>query len=490
MSSATDTHNHPQHQDTRALWQLQPKSLRERNKIFADKELLADCHLIVGAEKLKIPAHRYILSVTSWVFYNSFYLLHLNEFQLPDASPDDVRTFLEYFYTDHCTLDKHNVYALLRLAINFQVDHLEQHCIEFIERHLLTIENVIDILQTAHQLNSTELSRKTKQVIEWTILDVMETKSFLNASQSTLELILDMSQLNCSEYQLYQGCMEWATHQIKRKQKPSEKIGNDKQKDNATATSTAAVVAATVPPSPQLKKREVLDKCLYKLRFPTMTTEEFSECAKETELLNADEIRMIFLKIMNKTSTAVTTPTDETHAGENLNNSLLLFSSENRQIKLGFHVSGIWIFNRFIKWSPSSQRQPSSPKHSTLVRVNKPVVIVGLGILMRQNDLSLTDISIQINGRHEKLNEKRTELMYRLELDNGLDIVRVLLDQPVFLETDEVYLIQIVHQNGNLLEIEGQVRDTITNEDLEVTFVKPKKSPYINSIAEVFIHKG
>lgn len=241
----------------------------------------------------------------------------------------------------------------------------------------------------------------------------------------------------------------------------------------------------------------MLDKCLFKIRFPTMTAEEFSECAKEAELLSADEIRAIFLRIMNKTTTPTATsitppatpPPTETSTTTSDHN-LLLFSDQPRQIKLGFHVSGIWIFNRFIKWLPNIAAQPRFQKHSTLVRVNKPVVVVGLGILMRHDDLSLADISVQINGRCEKLNEKRTELMYRLELDNGLDIVRLLLDQPVFLETEEVYLIQIVHEKGNLLEIDGQVRDTIVNEDLSVTFVKPKQSPYINSIAEVFIHKG
>lgn len=468
--------------DDKALWQLRPTSLLERNKIFMDKELLADCHLIVGPEKIRIPAHRYVLSVTSWIFYNSFYLLHLNEFQMLDERPEDVRTFLEYFYTDATDqLDKHNVYALLKLAINFEVDHLEQKCVSFIEHHLLSIENVVDILSTAHKLNSQELCRKTKQVIEWTICDVMETQSFLRASRDTLELILDMGQLNCSEYQLYEGVMKWVEAQ---QPKPPVVETPKKQQQQQQQQPSSEVTAPTVA---LIKKRDVLDRCLYKIRFPTMTAEEFSECAKEAELLNADEIKTIFLKIMNKTATpAPATPEVES------NHNLLLFSSEPRQIKLGFHVSGIWIFNRFVKWAAANLTRPLAtyPKHSTLVRVNKPVVVVGLGILMKHEDLSLTEIEVQINGRHEKLKEKRVDLMYRLELENGLDIVRILLDQPVFLETDEVYLVQITHQSGSLLEIEGHVRDTIVNEDLQVTFLKPKQSPYINSIAEVFIHKG
>lgn len=449
---------------SKSLWQLKPRSLVERNKIFLGKDVLADVYLVVGPEKARIPVHRYVLSVTSWIFYNSFYLLHLNEFQLPDDTAEDVRTFLEYFYTDQIALDKHNVYAILKLAVNLEVDHLEELCIAYIERHLLTIENVMDILTTANALNSAELSRKTKQVIEWTVMDVMKTDSFLNAGRETVELILDMPKLNCSEFQLYQGVMEWASQQAKKQKTESEAI----------------------------KRREILEKCLFKIRFPTMSAEEFSECAKEDELLNADEIRTIFLKIMNKTTTTIAAVEDDANVSTppTAINSLLLFSDEPRQIKLGFHVSGIWIFNRFVKWASSVARQPTFQKHSTLVRVNKPVVVVGLGILMRHDDLSLTDITVQINGRQEKLSEKRTDLMYRLELENGLDIVRLLLDHPVFLETDEVYLITIFHQNGNLLEIDGSVRDTIVNEDLEVTFVKPKQSPYINSIAEVFIHKG
>lgn len=357
---------------------------------------------------------------------------------------------------------------------------------------------MIDILTTANDLNSLELSRKTKQVIEWTILDVMQTRSFLQASRSTLELILDMPRLNCTEFQLYQGVLEWAVQTAKRQSKKAAPAVVVAAGNRETKNPTEAAVAAT--PTATIRKRDLLDKCLFKIRFPTMNAEEFSECAKEAELLSADEIRAIFLRIMNKTSTAaaITAPPTTTTNGENApednpptsDHNLLLFSDQPRQIKLGFHVSGIWIFNRFIKWSPKLNVQQRFQKHSTLVRVNKPVVIVGLGLLMRHDDLSLTDISVQINGRTERLSDKRTELMYRLELDNGLDIVRLLLDQPVFLETEEVYLIQVVHETGHLLEIEGQVRDTIVNEDLGVTFVKPKQSPYINSIAEVFIHKG
>ena len=55
-------------------WQTNRSSLRDRNKYMFNRELFSDVRFLVGrAEKTSIPAHRYILAISSPVFSSLFY---------------------------------------------------------------------------------------------------------------------------------------------------------------------------------------------------------------------------------------------------------------------------------------------------------------------------------------------------------------------------------------------------------------------------------
>lgn len=55
-------------------WQTNCRSLRDRNKYMFNRELFSDVRFLVGRrEKTSIPAHRYILAISSPVFSSLFY---------------------------------------------------------------------------------------------------------------------------------------------------------------------------------------------------------------------------------------------------------------------------------------------------------------------------------------------------------------------------------------------------------------------------------
>ena len=55
-------------------WQTSRSSLRDRNKYMFNRELFSDVRFLVGrAEKASIPAHRYILAISSPVFSSLFF---------------------------------------------------------------------------------------------------------------------------------------------------------------------------------------------------------------------------------------------------------------------------------------------------------------------------------------------------------------------------------------------------------------------------------
>ena len=75
-------------------WQGNYDSIRERNALMFNNELMADVHFKVGSEQtaLCVPAHKYILATGSSVFFAMFYggLAENSlseEIQIPDVEP-------------------------------------------------------------------------------------------------------------------------------------------------------------------------------------------------------------------------------------------------------------------------------------------------------------------------------------------------------------------------------------------------------------------
>lgn len=56
-------------------WQQSCKSVRERNAVMFNSDLMADCFFVVGSlpKTQRIPAHKYVLATGSTVFFTMFY---------------------------------------------------------------------------------------------------------------------------------------------------------------------------------------------------------------------------------------------------------------------------------------------------------------------------------------------------------------------------------------------------------------------------------
>ncbi|XP_051953907.1 BTB/POZ domain-containing protein 6-B-like isoform X4 [Xyrauchen texanus] len=75
-----------------ASWQSTHPTLRERNALMFNNELMADVHFVVGppGESQKVPAHKYVLAVGSSVFGAMFYgdlAEGESEIHIPDVEP-------------------------------------------------------------------------------------------------------------------------------------------------------------------------------------------------------------------------------------------------------------------------------------------------------------------------------------------------------------------------------------------------------------------
>lgn len=74
-------------------WQTKRRSLRDRNKYVYNRELFSDVRFLVGrGEKTSIPAHRYVLAISSPVFSSLFYAY--GALQAEIATREQVNLFL------------------------------------------------------------------------------------------------------------------------------------------------------------------------------------------------------------------------------------------------------------------------------------------------------------------------------------------------------------------------------------------------------------
>ena len=73
-------------------WQATKSSVRERNAVMFNNDLMADVHFMVGGNSspLRIPAHKYVLATGSSVFFAMFYggLADTSkDINIPDVEP-------------------------------------------------------------------------------------------------------------------------------------------------------------------------------------------------------------------------------------------------------------------------------------------------------------------------------------------------------------------------------------------------------------------
>ena len=89
-------------------WQSTKKSVRDRNAVMCNNALMADVYFNVGAdigeEVRQIPAHKYVLSTSSTVFYAMFFggLAEPRDvIDVPDVEPQAFLAMLRYMERDY-----------------------------------------------------------------------------------------------------------------------------------------------------------------------------------------------------------------------------------------------------------------------------------------------------------------------------------------------------------------------------------------------------
>ena len=149
--------------------------------------------------------------------------------------------------------------------------HLTQACVEYLQTDL-DASNACLLLSQSRLFDETELTQRCFDVIDSQTKEALQADSFTDIDYQTLKLILSRDTLCINEAAVFAAAQRWAEAECFRQ-------GYDATPEQC---------------------RGVLGDALYLIRLPTMTHDEFADCAEQFGLLSKQEIIDIFFFLSAK----------------------------------------------------------------------------------------------------------------------------------------------------------------------------------------------
>lgn len=254
-------------------WQTKRKNIRERVKYLLNNSLMSDIEFVtrdVCGEEVAFSAHKFVLAVSSPVFYAMFYgelPETKNKVVLPDCDSESLLEFLRFLYCDEVNLTGGSVMQVSYLAKKYMVPELEVVCTKFLTENL-SPENVFDILPHAKKFDDKQLVVRCWEVVDTSAQEAMKSETFPSITKELLLEILKRDGLAIYEIELFQAVDRWAIAECERKD---------------------------LEPTNDNKKIVTGEEVVNNIRFPLMTQAQFAETVPSSGLLSKDEIIELFM---------------------------------------------------------------------------------------------------------------------------------------------------------------------------------------------------
>ncbi|CAH0550098.1 unnamed protein product [Brassicogethes aeneus] len=380
-------------------WQAGKSTVRERNALMFNNDLMADIKFLVGppGQTQVIPAHKYVLAIGSSVFQAMFHggLAECKEeIEVPDVEPSAFLALLKYLYCDEIQLEDDNVLATLYVAKKYIVPHLAKACVTFLETSL-TAKNACLLLSQSRLFEEPELMQRCWEVIDAQAEMALKSEGFVDIDMSTLESVLGRETLNCKEMNLLEAALNWAMAECQRKD---------------------------LEPTPQ-NKRAVLGNALYLIRIPTMTLEEFANGAAQIGILTQQETIDIFFHFTANNKPSLHYPI-KSRAG--------LKSQVCHRFQSCAYRSNQW---RYRGRCDSIQ-----------FSVDRRIFVVGFGLYGSSNGAADYAVKIELKRLGRILSESNTKFFS----DGSSNTFHVYFDNPIQVEPETFYTASAVLDGGEL----------------------------------------
>ena len=255
-------------------WLTTRPAISERTKFIFNNELLSDVRFVVpwnvgSCFTGEIPAHKFVLAISSPVFYAMFYgkmAETTDKIELSDCTERSLLELFRYMYSDEVDLTGRNVMQVLYLAKKYMVPSLADKCAEFLQNQLKP-HNVLCILQEAQRFEDKDLEERCWKVIKIQTADVVTSSDFDTLERSLIESIVKMDGLNIKEVELFKAIDRWAIRESRRQR-----------------------FLQSSPPDGEEKRKIIGEEILNAIRFPLMSLQEFASVVIDCNILTMEEV--------------------------------------------------------------------------------------------------------------------------------------------------------------------------------------------------------
>ena len=126
-------------------WQTKCSAVAERTTFLFNTDFLSDVKFVVptsigeNESKKVIPAHKFVLAISSPVFFAMFYgqmAETTDSIELPDCEYESLLELFRFMYTDEANLSGSNVMQVMYLANKYMVPSLAEKCTEYLRENL------------------------------------------------------------------------------------------------------------------------------------------------------------------------------------------------------------------------------------------------------------------------------------------------------------------------------------------------------------------
>lgn len=274
-------------------WQTARKKVKERGQYLLDSGIWSDCRFIVGTEPHQqvFEGHKLFLAMSSPVFEAMFYggMAEKDPIAILDVQPDAFRALLEYIYTDRINLTSFDqACELCYGAKKYMLPHLVEECTKYLWSDLYP-KNACRAYEFAKLFEEPILMEKCLNIISNQTQEVLSESSFDDCELTTILTVFDQDVLNIqSELELFTAMTRYA----------------NRYNQTAGAKVPRLDGIANVCHEPNARDPKLRD-AIMKIRFLTLTPQEFAEGPAASNLLTESEK---FAILMNISSPSTTVP--------------------------------------------------------------------------------------------------------------------------------------------------------------------------------------
>ena len=262
-------------------WQTARGTIRERCEAVFNQELLSNVKFVVrdsrGGSKT-IPAHKFMLAISSPVFFAMFYgkaAEMKDSVEISDCEYESLLELFRFIYSDKANLNADNVMQLLYLSKKYMLPTLAEKCSAFLKENLNAL-NVFHILPDAQKYEEKDLMNHCWKLIETQTEEAVKSEGFVTVERSVLEELVEKNSLNIKEVELFKGIDCWSEKECKKQ---------------------GLVAEGSV------KRRVLGERVVQGIRFPLMGQTEFADIVLDSEILTLRETNRLvkyFNSVLNE----------------------------------------------------------------------------------------------------------------------------------------------------------------------------------------------